>query len=66
MVFLFIGFGTLEESENGCDVLLMLCKKRNRLNECWSSEEHGKIFRAEPNHVSFCDGFGSEYSCVRF
>jgi len=30
MAFLFIGFGTQEESENGFDVLLMLCKKRNK------------------------------------
>lgn len=41
-------------------------KEIKRLNECWSSEEHRKIFRAEPNHVSLCDGFGSGYSCVRF
>jgi hypothetical protein len=30
MDFLFIGFGTLETSENGFDVFFMLCKKRNQ------------------------------------
>jgi hypothetical protein len=29
VVFLFIGFGTWQDSKNGFDVLLMLCKKRN-------------------------------------